>query len=163
MSTTTAPLPADALQQVIDGKLPLNVFFDLPAEQIQALAASAYTVYEQGRTAEAKEMFEGLVALDSTSYYGYAGLGAIALAEEDLQTAHANLAEAAKRNPKDATVQANLGEVLLRQGKGEEAAEAFRAALELDPQGKDPGANRARAILHGMSVVVKELEKAAGA
>ncbi|MBI1790021.1 MAG: tetratricopeptide repeat protein [Acidobacteria bacterium] len=63
----------------------------------------------------------------------------------------------------DPTVQANLGEALLRQGKFEEATKAFEKALALDPNEEDPGANRARAIIDGMELVVAEIERMASA
>jgi cytochrome c-type biogenesis protein CcmH/NrfG len=56
-------------------------------------------------------------------------------------------------------VHANLGEAYLRQSNMDEAAKAFRTALELDPNQNDPGANRARALLQGMSIVLAELER----
>lgn len=161
MSTAATPVPGDALQQVVDGKLPLNTFFDIGGDQIQAFAALGYMSYQQGRVDEAREIFEGLTALDSTQYYGYAGLGAIDLASNNLAEAETNLRAAAERNPKDPTVLANLGETLLRQSKAEEAAGFFKQALELDPNGQDPGANRARAILQGMQLVIEELKKQA--
>jgi Flp pilus assembly protein TadD len=158
MSTTSA-LPIDALQKAIDGELPLNAFFGLSTEQIQAMAALGYSMYEQGRTGEAEQVFEGLTAVDSTSYFGFAGLGAIALAKGDLDTAESNLGAALTRQPNDPTVLANLGETLLRKGNAEKAGEYFKRALDLDPEGADPGANRARAILHGMKLVIDELSK----
>lgn len=159
MSTAAAAVPADALQQVVDGKLPLNTFFGLGDDQIQAFAAIGFLNYQQGRMDEAREIFDGLVALDSSRYYGYAGLGAIALAAGDLETAETQLREALARNGNDPTVLANLGETLLRASKTEEAAGYFQKALELDPAGQDPGANRARSILRGMQMVIEELAK----
>jgi Flp pilus assembly protein TadD len=63
----------------------------------------------------------------------------------------------------DPTVHANLGETLLRLGRFEPAAAEFDKALQLDPEQKDPGANRARAILSGMKLVIDELQKAGAA
>ncbi len=162
MSTTSnAPAPVDTLTQVINGTLPLNTFFGLGEDQIQAIAALGYLNYQQGRIDDARQLFEGLVALDATNYFGYAGLGAIALSQNDLDAAETHLRDAASRNPKDPTVLANLGETLLRQTKTEEAAGFFKCALDLDPNHADPGANRARAILHGMEMVIEELKKTA--
>ena len=56
------------------------------------------------------------------------------------------------------TVQANLGEVLLRQGKLEEAKKHLERAFQLDPGHNDPGANRARALVSGLDMIVKELQ-----
>jgi len=133
----------------------------LTEQQTAAIAALGYNLYEQGKMSEATTVFNGLVAIDPGNYIGYAGLGAVALASEppQLDLAVANLREAARLNSKDPTVHANLGEALLRQAKFEEAAGAFEKALELDPEEEDAGANRARAILDGMEIVIEEVQK----
>jgi len=129
--------------------------------QLTAIAALGYNKYQQGRLEDAETMFRGVAALDSKSYFGYAGLGAIALAKRppDLETALSNLSKAAELKPNDATIQANLGEVLLRQGKVEQAKPHLEKAFQLDPGHKDAGVNRARAIVKGLDLVVKEAEK----
>lgn len=158
----TKPAP-DTLQKVVEGQAGLNEFFGLPKEQIDAIAALGFRLYEQGKTRDAESLFQGLIALDDKSHYGYAGLGAIALRDEKLDEAVGYLRRAAELNPKDPTVYANLGEALLRQAKFDDAAAAFDKALKLDPQERDPGANRARAILQGMNVVVQEIQRVGAA
>ncbi len=148
------------LQNIIDGKAPLNSAIGLRNEEIDAIAALAFQAYEQGRAEEAETIFDGLTALDQNLYYGYAGLGAIRLAADKVDQALPLLEKAVELNSQDPTVRANLGEALLRANRVEAAAEQFRQALELDPDQRDAGANRARAILLGMEVVMKELEKA---
>jgi Flp pilus assembly protein TadD len=128
-------------------------------DQIDAIAVLGFQLYEQGKTRDAETMFTGLIAIDDTNYLGYAGMGALALAEEKLEEAVDYLRKAAERNPTDPTVHANLGEALLRQAKFEEAAAEFTKALDLDPEEVDPGANRARAILDGMGILVEELSR----
>jgi tetratricopeptide (TPR) repeat protein len=135
----------------------------LSKDQLDAIATLGFRFYEQGKTRDAETLFEGLIALDPKLYYGYAGLGAMALREEKLDQAVEHLKQAAALNPKDATVYANLGEALLRQAKLPEAATEFKQALKLDPQQTDPGANRARAILHGMGLVVNEMQRVGAA
>jgi Flp pilus assembly protein TadD len=77
----------------------------------------------------------------------------------DLTEAQENLSRAVELNPTDPSVQANMGEVLLRRAKFDDAASYFKKALELDPQQKDPGANRARAIISGLTNVAAEVER----
>ena len=129
--------------------------------QEQSLAMIALNFYQQGKLNEADTIFRGLTALDDKFYYGYAGLGAVALAKQppDLKTAYENLSKAAELNPNDPSVQANLGEVLLRAGKIEEAKKPLERAFQLDPGHNDPGANRARAIVGGLDMIVKEVQK----
>ena len=72
------------LQKIIDGEATVNDLIGLGEPQIQAIAVLGFQAYEQGRGDEARAIFEGLTALDSSSYFGYAGLGAMALADGDL-------------------------------------------------------------------------------
>jgi len=134
-------------------------------EQLEGIASMGYRLYEDGKFDEAAVIFQGLTVIARESYYGYAGLGAIALAKTppDLDGALPNLTIAAELNPDSPTVHANLGEALLRHRKFDEAAAEFRKALDLDPEKKDAGANRARAIIEGLRVVTAELKKMAAA
>lgn len=129
--------------------------------QFDAIVALAFNYYQQGKLQEAETIFRGLQLINPKSYYSYAALGAIALARKpaDLDEAQQNLGRAAELNPEDPSVQANLGEVLLRRAKFDEAAKYFKKALELDPQQTDPGANRARAIISGLSSVTAEIQR----
>lgn len=139
----------------------LGAIVGLNKDQIKAMAALGYNLYQQGKFKEAETMFKGVTASDTTAFYGYAGVGAVALAMKppDLDTAFANLTKASELKPDDATIQANLGEVLLRQGKIEEAKTHLEEAFKLDPGHSDPNVNRARAIVSGLDLVVKEVEK----
>jgi tetratricopeptide (TPR) repeat protein len=132
--------------------------------QFQAMVALAFNFYQQGKLQEAGTLFRGLRLLYPQSYYSYAGLGAIALASKpaNLTEAQQNLSKAAELNPNDPSVQANLGEILLRQAKFDEAAKYFKRALELDPHQTDPGANRARAIISGLTAVASEVQRLTG-
>lgn len=131
--------------------------------KLQAIAALGYGLYQQGKYDEATTLFRGVIAADTNCYFGYAGLGAVALASKppDLATAAENLSKAVELNPNDATVRANLGEVLIRQGKLEEAKTHLERAFQLDPGHNDPGANRARALVAGLDMIMKEVQKRA--
>jgi Flp pilus assembly protein TadD len=142
------------------GPVSLSQVFGLAKQEIEAIATLGFQLYEQGKVADAESIFNGLIALDSRSYYGYAGRGALSLADEKLDDASRWLTRAAELNPQDPTVHANLGEALLRQAKFEDAAGEFQKALALDPTQGDPGASRARAILNGMRIMLQQSERA---
>lgn len=129
--------------------------------QIEGLAALGYHAYEQGQLKNAETFFGGVTALDNRSYVGWAGLGAVELAKrpQNLEAARTYLSKAVELRPDDGTIQANLGEVLLRQGKLDEAKTHFEKAFQLDPTRKDPGVNRARALVAGLDLVVKSAEQ----
>jgi tetratricopeptide (TPR) repeat protein len=136
----------------------------LERRQLDSIAALGFNLYQQGRMAEAEAIFEGLILVDD-SFYGYAGMGALELTKDPprLDRAATNLRRAIELNPADPTVHANLGEALLRQGKFQDAAAEFERALDLDPHGVDAGANRARAIISGMELVIAEARKTSNA
>jgi Flp pilus assembly protein TadD len=155
---TEQQIPAK-LRNIIDGTAGFNQYFDMPKEQLDAIAALGFRFYEQGKIRDAETIFEGLIVMDPKLHYGHAGLGAMALRDEKLDEAVRHLGRATELNPQDATVHANLGEALLRQANFTDAASQFERAMELDPQERDPGANRARAILQGMNLVVSEMQR----
>jgi tetratricopeptide (TPR) repeat protein len=138
---------------------PLSAICGLTKNELDAIEVLGFELYQQGRTEEARTIFDGLIALDERLYQGYAGKGALALAEEKLDEAAKWLTQALERSSSDPTVHANLGETLLRLGRFDEAAAEFQQALLLDPQAKDAGANRARAILAGMKAAIDGAEK----
>ena len=139
--------------------MPTQTHFTLAKDQLDAIAVMGYQLYEQGKVDDATSMFDGLITFDSSNYLGFAGRGAIALYQEQLEDAVIYLSKAAELNPTDSTVHANLGEAYLRLARFEQATAEFSKALDLDPQEVDPGANRARAILDGMEIVINELER----
>lgn len=146
-------------EQKANTPVSMKDLFGLDSAQLDAIVTLGSNLYEQGRTRDAATIFEGLIALDANNYYGYAGLGALALSEEKLDEALGYLKTAARLNPEDPTVLANLGETLLRKAQFDEAAVEFGKAFKLDPDARDPGANRARSILQGMEAVIKEAQR----
>jgi tetratricopeptide (TPR) repeat protein len=138
---------------------PPTPLFGLSKHEIDAIEVLGFELYQQGRTHEAQAIFEGLIAVNDQRYQGYAGKGAMALAEGMLEEAAGWLNQALDRNAADPTVHANLGETLLRLGRFDEAAAEFEKVMALDPEQKDPGANRARAILAGMQAMIEGLKK----
>jgi len=154
-------LTAEEVQKRVEKGETLASVLGITDTQVKAFMAVGYNQYEQGKLKEADTTFRGVISLDPKSYMGWAGLGAVALAHKppDLETAFAALGTAAELKPDDGTIQANIGEVLLRQGKVEEAKAHLEKAFQSDPDHKDPGVNRARAIVSGLNTIVKEVEK----
>jgi Tfp pilus assembly protein PilF len=154
-------------RQVLSGDAPLSALFGVSKAQMAEMALFGHQLWRQGRRLDATKVFRGLIALDDTAYYGHAGMGLVAMSQEDFGTAEQYLTKAVALEPSDAAVTVNLGEVLLRLGKVEPALAAFQSAAGLDPTGRHPGAARARAILVGLGrgvaeMVEKGAEKGAG-
>jgi tetratricopeptide (TPR) repeat protein len=110
------------------------------------MALIGFRLYEQGKYSEAKTIFSGLISLEPTEAYYHTALGAVFLAEEDLEMARSYFNIAISLNPKEVAPYVNRGEVNLRDGKILEAAEDFAKAVELDPKFEDPLTQRARVL-----------------
>jgi Flp pilus assembly protein TadD len=154
--------PVEAAKRIASGEKAAAVL-GITDEQVKAFAALAYNQYQQGKYDDAEILFRGVTSLDSNAFYGYAGLGAVALARKppDLSAAYDSLSKAAELKPDDPTIQANLGEVLLRQGKLSDAKMHLEKSFQSDPDHKDPGVNRVRALVAGLGILIQEAEKRA--
>jgi Flp pilus assembly protein TadD len=152
-------LTPDSARQLLAGQMPLSALFGVSPGQLADMASFGHQLWRQGRRPEAEKIFRGLIALDEKTYYGHAGLGLVAMSNEDLVTAELHLRKAVELEPNDASVAVNLGEVLLRQGKLEAALAALEAASKIDSSGANPGSTRARAILAGIGHGAAEIRK----
>ena len=151
---------ADAARKVLNGELSLSTLLNVSRQELAAMAAFAYELWRQGRRQEARKMFEALVAADGQLYFGHAGLGLVAMQEENFAAAHLHLARAVGLEPADAAVVVNLGEVLLRLERLPEALPVLQRAAALDPSLRHPGSARAAAILIGIGQGVADLANA---
>lgn len=148
---------ADAARKVLSGEMSLSSLLAIPRQELTDMAAFAYELWRQGRRQEARKMFDALVATDPALYYGHAGLGLVAMQEENFAEAETHLTRAAALEPGDPAVQANLGEVLLRRERLQEALPVLQRAVAGDPTLRHPGAARAAAILIGIGQGISEL------
>lgn len=128
------------------GELNLRDYHAISGPEMLHMAVMGFRMYENGKYTEAKAIFGGLVALEPTEPYYHTALGAVYLAEEDLEMARFHFSQAIVLNPKEIAPYVNRGEVNLREGKVMEAAEDFAQAVKLDPQFKDPLTQRARVL-----------------
>src|SRR5437868_6076548 len=109
-------------------------------------AMEGFELYEQGDYEGARLIFEELSEKDPSEAYYRTALGAIFLAEDELELALENFNQALTLNPKDSAALVNRGEVQLRLGNIIEAAQDFARAVDLDPENKDPLTMRARLL-----------------
>lgn len=154
-------LTPQVARQVLKGEVPLRTLLGVSPQRLLQMAAEGHELWKQGRRQDARQMFQALVAVDDSLYYGHAGLGLAAMQEEDFTAAHKHLSRALELEPADASVAVNLGEVLLRLGQLPEAVAMMETAVKLDPTAKHPGAKRAAAILAGIGEGISEMTKTA--
>jgi tetratricopeptide (TPR) repeat protein len=136
----------ERVQKWIKGELSMRDLHAITGPEMLEMAIVGFSQYEQGRYDEAQTIFTGLMELDPNESYYRTALGAVFLAKEDLEAAERCFNHAIKLNPKEIASFVNRGEVYLRQGKVMEAAIDFKAAVDLDPTGKDPLSHRARVL-----------------
>jgi Flp pilus assembly protein TadD len=116
-------------------------------DQWTALLVTGHTFFSQGRLKEAARIYEGLVVLDSHNPYIQGMLATIYQKQKQFELALIRYNNALALNPADVSALANRGEILLKLGRFQEAAQDLKNAIELDPQKKDPAANRARLLV----------------
>ncbi len=138
---------ADLLHRFITNKVSLVDLAKLPRKQLQTLVEIGYVKFKHGRFDEAIEIFGALARIDHKNYYHRSVLGGIYQKQKKWVDAVANYSMALILNSKDVACYINRGEVFLRHEKYKKAAEDFRNAITLDPDGKNLWANRARSLV----------------
>ena len=140
----------DEIQAALDGNIPFSQLLGTWEGTARFLALIGAQSFDQGRYEDARSMFQGAASLESTHYSGHAGLGALALMEDDLEGARTHLLRAYSLHPQDASLCANLGEVFLRSGETEQAARFLKEASALDPESSGRYGTRARGMLRAL-------------
>ena len=149
--------------KVDSGEMTLRDFHGISGPEMLQMALIGFRMYEQGRYSEARTIFSGLIQLEPTEAYYHTALGAVYLAEEELEMARQYFDVAIGLNPKEVAPLVNRGEVNLREGKILEAAEDFAKAVQLDPEYKDPLTQRARVLAAAALEMIESVQKQAPA
>lgn len=124
-------------------------------------AMEGFQLYEEGNYADARLIFEELCEADPREAYYRTALGAICLAEDELDPALENFDHALRLNAKDSSALVNRGEVHLRLGNVMEAAQDFARAVDLDPENKDPLTLRARLLAAAALETIEAAQRSA--
>jgi tetratricopeptide (TPR) repeat protein len=133
----------DGGEEATAGRPPPLELGVLPSDAPQARAlVAAERAYEQGRLAEARRRFEGVLASDPSSLE--AAVGAAVAAWPDATVAR--LRDLVEEHPNSALVRLHLGLALHGEGDTEEAEAQWREAEKRDPD--TPAALRAEDLLH---------------
>lgn len=111
------------------------------------LAEIGYFKYKYGRYPEALKIFETLVAIDHVNPYFHTALGGVYQKMGRFVDAVVEYTRANRLNPRDVCPYVNRGEIFLRHKNFRKAAEDFRNAILMDPEGKNLWANRARSLV----------------
>lgn len=152
----------ERVEKWLRGEITLQELNAISGPEMLEMAVIGFSMYEQGRYEEAKVIFQGLCTLDPREGYYRTALGAVYLAQEDLDNALNLFNAAIALNDKEIASFVNRGEVYLRQGKIIEAAHDFKKAVDLDPENKDPLSHRARILAAAALETLEQAQKLAG-
>lgn len=145
------------LAQFIAGVITLGELEGISKEEQYEMARLGHQLLRQGKLADAKKVFDGLVALDPRDAYFHLALGSIAQRGDDLEEAERRYTRALEINPYSPHALGNRGEVRMMLGKMVEGAKDLTKALEEDPECTCEATKRARATI---GVVLQQLEEA---
>ena len=147
----------DRVEKFIMGEATLGQLYGITIEEAYSVAEMGYTMMEQGRLKDAQTIFQGLVISNPYDGYFHAVLGSIYQKIGMVDGAIEEYTLAIGLDPANVEAYVNRGELLIAKGNFAQAAADFKKAIELDPNGQNPVANRARALA---SVVAVALGKA---
>lgn len=119
-------------------------------QDLSNIAGMAVALYEDGKVENALRLLEGLRCLRPDKAEYWSACGAVLTRLERYEEAVSIISVALKMNPKDIASLVNRGECYIALAENEKAARDLEAAMDLDPQEKDPAANRARQLAFAM-------------
>jgi len=154
----------ERLEKYVRGEMKLKDLHAISGPEIIYIAEMGYNLFQQGRYKDAKVIYEGLIALDPDIWYFHAALGAIQLEAKEagledeefsLEFALKHLNRSLELNPQDIASCVNRAEVYLYQAKILEAVNDLKAAVEMDPEGKNEQGLRARRLAQEMLTAIE--------
>lgn len=137
----------DLLPKWAAGQVTLKELKGYSDDELYAIAHTGYFFLMQGKNAEAKTLFEGLVAVDPRNDYYYRALGVIFHKLGDAERAIKQFGYAIRVNPRSPHAYVNRAEVYIASNRHPEAAQDLRRSLELMAPRDVALARKARALL----------------
>ena len=140
------------------GALALHKWISLDGETLQHILALAVHLARQGRDPDALTLLEGVHTMAPEHVYVRVALGCIYMRARRYADAIEMFSKVVHAQPDDIVAHAYLGELYLLEGQAERALQHLRRAVELDADGRDPYANRARAIIHLVQSTIRQFQ-----
>ena len=109
---------------------------DMKREDLILMMEAGYLYLGMQKYQEAKEVFQGVMALAPESEIPVVALGSVYFAQRKLDLAIRHYKKALRQNPGSPFAHSYHGEALFFQGKKAAAVEALKEAVGLDPDGK---------------------------
>lgn len=127
----------------------------IPQKELYRFAEIGHLKLTYGRVEEAKRVFEALTQIDPQNYYYHSVLGTVYQRLKRYIEAVFQFTEALRYNPKDLASLVNRGEIYLLHKNYRKAADDFKVAIMLDPEGRNNYANRARSLVIAIKQVIQ--------
>ena len=128
-------------------KLSLADVTKMDRKQMKKVAEQGFVKLKHGRYEEARKIFEILSFVDHKNYFHHLALGGAYHKLKKLIDAAFQYGECLKYDPHNTNALVNRGEIFLKHKNYKKAAEDFRLAIQIDKEGKDLFANRARSLV----------------
>lgn len=137
----------EEMRELTQEKQNVAKMLGIDAKQVASLLIVGHRLLEHGLLEDAKCVFQGLAVLDRRNAYVQGVLGSIHQRQGDDDAALMRFDMALNLFPADVYSLTNRGEIRLKRGMLHEAAADLKKAIELDPDRKNPAANRARLLV----------------
>ena len=137
------------------GKMSAREKIGISIREFQSMGSVGAMFYEQGQFDKAQTIFEGMLGLEPENDAVLSALGAVLTQRRCDEEALIYLNKAIELNDSEISTHVCRAEVNLRKSDFEAAVNDLSRAIELDPQEKDPGANRARAMVLGIHQMIE--------
>ena len=144
------------LNEFVLGNITLGELEGIGKEVQYQIAERGYKLLNAGKLKEAEKIFKGLITLDPFDSYFHTVLGSIHQRQDMKDEAIEEYSRALKVNPFNATALANRGEIYFQQGRVLEATQDFQAAIENDPECKEPATLRCRVLSMALAKTIEE-------
>jgi len=132
-------------------------------EEAYNLAEVGFKLFQESKYHDAKTVFEGLVISNPYDAYFHTMLGACYHELDMTDEALAQYAAAIEIDDTALHAYVNRAEILALRGEVKEALDDLEKAVALDPDGKDPAAERARTLAAAIGQAVAVAKKALAA
>jgi arylsulfatase A-like enzyme/Tfp pilus assembly protein PilF len=110
----------------------ITVLASAPVDDVEAMNALGIAYGQAGKNAEALRTFEAALKVDPTNGIAFQNIGTIKLRENKIAEAEVWVKKALNADPSLANAYTTIGVIFQRTGRGSNAIEAWRRAVELD-------------------------------
>jgi len=145
------------LKQFITGAITLGELEGIDKETQYKIAKSGHTYLSEGKLKKAKQIYEGLLALDPYDAYFHTALGSVAYQSKELESAMTSFNKAIEINPFFSTALTHRGEIRLSQGDTNGAIDDLIKAVDADPKSEQPATQRARALIGTIQKIMTKI------